>query len=230
MPLPRFSRPFLAYVLPFAIFMAALALVGLVEWLAGEEPAFWLKEPKYWIYPLQTLACAVVLGYYWKDYDFGPFKHLLWAVLLGVFVFLVWVTPQMFFGAPMRTSGFNPAEIGDSGYLYWMSLIARFARLVIVVPLLEEIFWRGFLMRYLIKEDFTSVRFGTASLASFSAVVFLFAFVHDFEDFSGAIIAGVVFNSIAIWTKSLGCCVVAHAVTNLLLGIYIMATRQWGFW
>jgi CAAX prenyl protease-like protein len=61
-------------------------------------------------------------------------------------------------------------------------------------------------------------------------VVILFAFVHSFEDFFGAIVAGVIYNLVALTTRSLGACVVAHAVTNLLLGIYVLQTKQWGFW
>lgn len=225
-----FSRPLLAYVLPFAVFMLGLASVGLVEMLGNDDSPLWLREPKYWIYPLQTLLCAAVLVFYWKDYEWGPLRPIGIGIAFGVLVFLLWVAPQMFLGAPPRRTGFDPYDIGDSDVLFWLSLMARFARLVIIVPLLEEIFWRGFLMRYLIKENFTSVPFGTPNLASFSAVVFLFAFVHDFEDFFGALAAGVIYNSLAIWTRSLAACVVAHLVTNLLLGLYIMQTRQWGFW
>jgi uncharacterized protein len=103
-------------------------------------------------------------------------------------------------------------------------------RLAVIVPLLEEIFWRGFLMRYFVNEKWQTVPFGTPNLAAFSGVVILFAFVHDFEDFFGAIVAGVIFGAVAIGTRSLGACVLAHAVTNLLLGIYVLQTRQWGFW
>ena len=61
-------------------------------------------------------------------------------------------------------------------------------------------------------------------------MVVLFTFVHDFVDFFGAICAGVIFNVVALRTKSLGACVLCHAVTNALLGAYILYTKQWGFW
>lgn len=227
---PRFSRPLLAYLLPFALFMGALAFVDIFNSLGGENSAFWIRESKYWIYPLQTLLCAGVLLYFWKDYEWGSKRFLGMGGLYGVLVFILWVAPQMFFGAAYRFNGFDPYVFGDSGWLFWSSLLARMVRLAIVVPLLEEIFWRGFLLRYLIDEKFTSVPFGTFTIRSFCAVVILFACVHSFTDLFGALAAGVLYNFVAIRTRSLGACVIAHAVTNLLLGIYVLQTQQWGFW
>ncbi len=226
-----YPRPNVAYVLPFALFMAALAFNGLLGWLGGENGPFWLSQSKYWVYPLQTILCAGVLVYFWKDYQWGPSRTLWIGAFWGIVVFFLWVFPQLFFNAP-RSSGspFDPYALGDSGLVFWSSIVARMLRLAIVVPLLEEIFWRGFLMRYFINKNFTTIPFGTPNLASFSAVVILFAFVHNFEDFFGALAAGIIYNAVAIATRSLGACVVAHAVTNLLLGIYVLQTRQWGFW
>jgi CAAX prenyl protease-like protein len=113
----------------------------------------------------------------------------------------------------------------------------RFIRLVIVVPLLEEIFWRGFLLRDLVQPRFTEVPVGTFRWRSFFIVVAAFGVAHwgketwpPGPDFVPALITGAMYNLIAYRTKSLTSCVVAHAVTNLLLGIYIMRTGQWGFW
>lgn len=226
----KISRPGWAYTLPFIAFMSALAVVGGLEWLGGEDGPLWLKESKYWVYPLQTVVCAGILIYFWKDYSWGSVRTYGWGALWGVLVFFLWVSPQMFFGAPPRTDGFYPGAITDEGFVFWGGLIMRMLRLAVIVPLLEEIFWRGFLLRYFVNEKWTTVPFGTPNLAAFSGVVILFAFVHSFEDFFGAIVAGVIYNLVALTTRSLGACVVAHAVTNLLLGIYVLQTKQWGFW
>jgi uncharacterized protein len=58
----------------------------------------------------------------------------------------------------------------------------------------------------------------------------MFGLAHWGADFIPAILTGVIYNYVAVKTKSLTACVVAHAVTNLGLGIYIMQTKQWGFW
>src|SRR6202030_3615984 len=102
----------------------------------------------------------------------------------------------------------------------------RFLRLVLVVPLLEEIFWRGFLLRYLINEKFTGVRMGAFSWLSFAVVTLGFGFTHSQADWLAALVTGALYNFVAYRTKSLASCVAAHAITNLLLGIWIVGTRQ----
>jgi CAAX prenyl protease-like protein len=233
---PRMTPPaddrkaLLAYVSPFAIFMLGLALVQGVQWLAGKSDALLLAKPEYWIYPLQTLACAVALIVFWKAYDFGSQRPLPLALVAGLVVFVIWVSPQLLFGRPARLDGFDPSVFAAHPSLYWSTVTARFMRLVIVVPLLEEIFWRGFLQRYLIDEHFTRVPFGKYTHLSFWGVVIGFTLIHSMPDWPAAILTGTIYGWIAVRTKSLVACVVAHAVTNLALGCYIMATRQWGFW
>ncbi len=217
-----------AYAVPFAVFMALLALVSLVQ-KTGKEGLFF-TEPKYWIFPLQTLICGVLVVWYWRWYRMERPRQWFFTIGIAVLVLVLWISPQMFFGAAPRLEGFNPEVFPPDSPLYWSSLALRFLRLVIVVPLVEEIFWRGFLLRYLIREDFEKVPFGSANLFSFSAVTLCFGLAHWGPDFVPALVTGALYNWLAIRTKSLSACVIAHAITNLLLGVYIMATRQWGFW
>ena len=225
------SRALWAYVLPFAVFMGGLALISLVQSFAPAENApLWLAEPKYWIFPLQTVLCSALLVWFWKTYEWGAKWHVITAVLTGLVVLALWISPQWLFGAEQRTDGFNPGLFAGSAALYWGTLILRFIRLVVIVPLLEEIFWRGFLLRYLIKEDFTKVSFGTFSWFSFGVVTVMFGLAHFGPDFIPALLTGAIYNLLAVKTRSLACCVLAHAVTNLGLGLYIMQTGQWGFW
>ena len=225
------SRALWASVLPFAVFMGGLALISLVQSFAPAENApLWLAEPKYWVFPLQTFLCGALLVWFWKTYEWGAKWHVITAVLTGLVVLALWISPQWLLGAEQRTDGFNPGLFAGSAALYWGTLILRFVRLVIVVPLLEEIFWRGFLLRYLIKEDFTKVSFGTFSWFSFGVVTVMFGLAHFGPDFIPALLTGAIYNLLAVKTRSLACCVLAHAVTNLGLGLYIMQTGQWGFW
>jgi CAAX prenyl protease-like protein len=225
------SRALWAYVLPFAVFMGGLALISLVQSFAPAENApLWLAEPKYWVFPLQTVFCGALLVWFWKAYEWGAKWHVITAVLTGLVVLALWISPQWLLGAEQRTDGFNPGLFAGSAALYWGTLILRFIRLVVIVPLLEEIFWRGFLLRYLIKEDFTKVSFGTFSWFSFGVVTVMFGLAHFGPDFIPALLTGAIYNLLAVKTRSLACCVLAHAVTNLGLGLYIMQTGQWGFW
>ena len=225
------SRALWAYVLPFAVFMGGLALISLVQSFAPAENApLWLAEPKYWVFPLQTILCGALLVWFWKAYEWGAKWYVITAVLTGLVVLALWISPQWLLGAEQRTDGFNPGLFAGSAALYWGTLILRFIRLVVIVPLLEEIFWRGFLLRYLIKEDFTKVSFGTFSWFSFGVVTVMFGLAHFGPDFIPALLTGAIYNLLAVKTRSLACCVLAHAVTNLGLGLYIMQTGQWGFW
>jgi len=224
------NKTLLAYVLPFVVFLGFLFLDSFVQEVFEGAGSVFFRAPKFWVYPLQTALCAGLLLAFWKFYTFAPLRPWPLGVLAGLAVLFLWISPQLVFGMPPRTEGFDPEFFGTTGALYGLTVLARFARLVIVVPLLEEIFWRGFLMRYLINERFTTVAFGTFRPLSFFGVAVLFMLVHSIPDWPAAFLTGLIYNGLAVKTKSLWACVLAHAVTNLGLGFYIMATRQWGFW
>lgn len=227
---PEDRRALYAYIGPFAIFMLGLAAVSVVQSFAGDSEALFLSEPKYWIYPLQSIACGIALIYWWKNYDFGAQRGFLFGTVIGVLVLALWISPQWLLGFDPRLDGFDPTLFEEDPGMYWGTVLARFFRLVIIVPIVEEVFWRGFLMRYLIRENFTSVPFGQYTHLSFWGVTVAFALAHWGPDFIAALITGALFGWVAIRTKSLTATILAHAVTNLLLGLYIMRTAQWGFW
>lgn len=227
---PVKNKTLLAFVLPFLVFLGFLFLDSFVQEVFEGAGSVFFRAPKYWVYPLQTAICAGLLLAFWKFYTFAPLRPWPLGVAAGIAVLIIWISPQFLFGMPPRTEGFDPEFFGTTGALYVLTVVARFARLVIVVPLLEEIFWRGFLMRYLINERFTTVAFGTFRPLSFFGVAVLFMLVHSMPDWPAAFLTGLIYNGLAVKTKSLWACVLAHAVTNLGLGFYIMATRQWGFW
>jgi CAAX prenyl protease-like protein len=85
-------------------------------------------------------------------------------------------------------------------------------------------------MRFLVREDFDKARIGEFQWKAFLLVAAFFMLVHSMADWPAAFLCGLAYNFVAVKTGSLSACVLAHAVTNLGLGIYIMATRQWGFW
>jgi CAAX prenyl protease-like protein len=221
------KRKLAAFTLPMAVFLALLALAGALRKPGG---GFWLAAPEYWVYPAQTLICAALLILFWREYDLRAPRNALWAVGIGLAVFGLWIAPQQVLGFPPRVTGFDPEVFAAQPALYWGTVIFRFLRLVVVVPLVEEIFWRGFLLRYLINEKFTDVPVGAFSWLSFGVVTVAFGFTHSPADWVAALATGALYNLVAYRTRSLASCVVAHAVTNLFLGAWIMATRQWGFW
>ncbi|MDR1305632.1 MAG: CAAX prenyl protease-related protein [Verrucomicrobiales bacterium] len=211
-----------ALVVPFAVFIGLLAL-ELVPLTAR-------VDARYVVYPLQTLVCAGLLWRYWRFYQFNGIKNVGFTVGIGVLVFVLWIAPQVFLGVAPRVAGFNPNVLAEAPLLYWGNLTMRFLRLVVVVPLIEELFWRGFLLRYLIGSPVDKIPFGKFTWWSFLLVSVGFMLEHQGADYAAALVTGALYNWVAYRTKSQGSCVLAHAVTNLLLGIYIMVSGQWGFW
>jgi CAAX prenyl protease-like protein len=220
-------KKLVAFTLPMAVF---LTLLGLASVLQKPGAGFWLASPEYWIYPAQTLLCGALVLWFWRGYEFCTPRQAWFALATGLVVFAIWIAPQQFFGFAPRLAGFDPELFGAHSAGYWTTVTVRFARLVVVVPLVEEIFWRGFLLRYLVNERFTTVAIGSFSWLSFVLVTLAFGFSHSRADWIPAFICGALYNLVAYRTRSLTACVIAHAVTNLLLGLWIMQTRQWGFW
>ena len=224
------STAYKAYIAPFVIFVLLLGAIPLADSLAQKLHFSTNIGAQHWIFPLQTIVCAILLAAFWRKYELHWPQRIFFTLGIAALIFLIWISPQIFFRAAPRREGFDPTLFEKNRALFLAVIAMRFARLVIVVPLVEEIFWRGFLLRYFIAEDFLRVPFGAYSRGSFAAVTLGFMFEHAMVDWPAAFCAGALFNLVAYRTKNLGSCVLAHAATNLLLGLFILRTRQWGFW
>lgn len=210
--------------------LAFLALLALCQLLTARGQSFLLRHAEFWIYPAQTVLCGALLLWFRPCYEFHRLKNVTFTLLIALAVFAIWIAPQQFFHFAPRTVGFDPSVLASNAATYWSAIIFRFLRLVIVVPVMEEIFWRGFLLRFVIDEHFERVPFGKFTWPSFAIVAVVFTLSHSHPDWLGAFVAGALYNVVAYRTRSLVSCVLAHAVTNLLLGFWIMQTHQWGFW
>ena len=240
----------LAHICPLFMFLLCLTVPDLMavfgfDRLDGTQP-WYVTAPEQWVFPLQTLLTLGVLIYFRRQYDFRPFAGLTLATLIGALGIVVWIAPGFLFrvfemnqsvlkylGFVGRPNGFDPGFMAThDGSLYWTAVVMRFVRLVVVVPLAEEVFWRGFLMRYLIDPDgdFWKVPFGAHHWRSFVIVTAMFTLAHATVDYAAAVFFGSLMYWLAVKTKSLSACVVAHAVANLILGIYVMVSQQWGYW
>jgi hypothetical protein len=99
---------------------------------------------------------------------------------------------------------------------------------VLVVPVMEELFWRAFLIRWLVKEDFKSVPVGTFTWPSFLITVALFGAEHN--QWLAGLVCGALYNWLLYRTRSVWACVVAHAVSNAALAAWVLARGDWKFW
>jgi uncharacterized protein len=208
-------------VLPFAVFIGLLALQSLVP-----VPA-WLRL---------TLSLAAILAVSLPVLRVGPSKPLL-SVLIGIVVFLVWVGPDFIAPSWHHTILFDNPIVGhpagntppdsknDPIFLFF-----RIAISVVSVPILEELFWRGWLMRWLMDgQDFQRVPLGAYALGPFLIVALLFASEHG-SYWDVGFLAGIAYNFWMVRTRNLWDSIIAHAVTNAILAAYVVVGGQWQYW
>ncbi len=241
-----------AHVAPLFVFMLFLLVPSLLEMtgfvVKNEYYPWYRRAPEQWLYPLQTLVGLVLLARFWRHYEFAPVNLRAMGIgtLAGLVGIAFWIVPgylfrqhgigegwPTFLGFADRLDGFDPSFIKEESAFWYLAAIgARFLRMVVVVALVEEIFWRGFLMRYLLDVDgnFWKQPFGKFTVRSFLIVTLIVTIAHAPVDYAAAFLYGSLAYGVAVWTKSLFACVWMHAVANLTLGIYTMSTDQWGYW
>jgi len=145
---------------------------------------------------------------------------------VGVLVYVLWVRMDWSWAIQGELTGYNPfQEVSGIG---WGLAAARVFGATIIVPLMEELFWRSFLIRWVVNPDFEKVAFGTFPLGFFAATVVLSGLEHNL--WMAGMIAGVAYNCLYYQTRRLWPCVVAHAITNFILGKHVLATQEWQWW
>lgn len=241
-----------AHVVPFAVFMGFLMLLMItgytgIEWRHPEAP-WWRQNPAYVVYPVQTLVTLGLVIRFWRSYTFDwSWKWGLAGVLSGALGIGVWLLPTMLYdhwgltgrpdgvlgmlGVLPRREGFDPSVFQDPA-AWWTVVLLRVLRAVVVVALVEEIFWRGFLMRFVCdwEGDYWKQPFGRAHWKSYLIVTALFVMAHSAPDRPAAFVYGSLTYLLCVWSRNLGACVIMHATANLLMCLYIMATGKYGLW
>jgi CAAX prenyl protease-like protein len=226
------SSAFYRY-LPFAVFMGFIGLDEFVRFLAGQGLFKLGATTLDYLYPVKVLTTGYLLYKYKRYYHELTFKDLtnLPATLLscgiGLLVFAFWINMDWTLNVTGVPQGFDPALLPGRNVQIAMTFF-RIAGAVLVVPLMEELFWRSFLIRYIIDKNFDTVRMGTFTWVSFLLTVVLFGLEHNY--FLAGIMAGFFYNLLLYRSRSLAHCVLAHAVTNLALAVYVVSTGKWLFW
>jgi CAAX prenyl protease-like protein len=207
--------PWLPYVAPFALFCV---LTGVQQWAPGGV---------LWVYPVKTVltAASIIALARWLKAPGPPF--VVAAAGVGIAVLVVWVLSDGLYPLLGTFTVFDPFRGLQRSQAYaWIAI--RLVGAAVIVPVAEEFFWRGFLIRWLVSPDFRSVRMGTFTWFSFVATSVLFASEHD--RWLAGLIAGMAYNALYYRTRSLKACIIAHGTTNLGLGIYVLVSNQWRFW
>jgi CAAX prenyl protease-like protein len=214
------GSPEYARVAPFAIFVILTAMQGQL----GEAS-------RYWVYLLKTLVGA------WLIWEMRPFvQEMRWrisweAIAVGFAVGALWVGLDGLY--PRMSSAdavWNPLkEFGDRSAVAWFYVGVRVLGSSIVVPPLEEVFYRSFLYRYFVKLDFRSMPLGQFHGLSFVVTSAIFGLMHPDRWLAG-ILCGMAYQWLAVRKNRLGDAMTAHAVTNFLLGVWVPWKGAWSFW
>ncbi len=179
-----------------------------------------------WLYPLRFLAGAItlwILRQRYKDLNW----HVSWfAPVTGILVFLLWTAfePGTSIGADMPTALAGASPLIRNWWLTFRVLAA-----IVTAPIAEELAFRGFLYRRLISEDYDSVSFKRFSWRALLITAVVFGLLHGDRWLAGTI-ASVAYATVVNRKGSIGDAVVAHATTNALLALDVLAYHQWNFW
>jgi CAAX prenyl protease-like protein len=213
------SSPVLARTAPFVVFLALTFCQGRF----GETS-------QYWFYLAKTLAGAWLLWSVWPVVTEARWSVSWEAVGVGALVFAMWVGLDGHY-PKLGSAGaaWNPRlQFGVNSALAWSLIVLRLAGSSLLVPPLEEVFYRSFLYRYIIKPDFESVPLARFHLVAFVATSLLFGFEH--HEWLAGILCGFAYQGLVCWKGRLGDAMTAHALTNLLLGLWVIWKGAWNFW
>ncbi|HEX8606890.1 MAG TPA: CAAX prenyl protease-related protein [Pseudoduganella sp.] len=220
-----FQRPSTARILPFAMYMAFIAIADLLARLGLTA------DDLRWLYPVKIALVVAVLWAYRRHYTELAWQAVRWPALVvacvaGVVVLVLWVNLDAAWMQMGVSAGFNPT--GADGRIDWLLVVLRIAGAALVVPVMEELFWRSFMMRWIERHDFLNVIPATVGLKAVVVSVILFGVEHNL--WLAGIVAGIAYSLLYMRTGNLWTAVLAHAVTNGLLGVWVVATANWTYW
>lgn len=217
--------------LPFGLSMLFLALVQVAQSTALGGTLGTMAWDTPWLYPIKIGAVALTLWWLRKHYHelqqtcLGAGSALS-SLLLGLGVFFIWIhlgSGWVTLGTP---NGYAPLDA--AGEVDWVLAALRLAGAVLVVPLMEELFWRSFFMRWLQRQDFMALPPGRVKTWAWVGSSIAFGFAHQF--WLAGVIAGLAYGWLYMRSGNLWAPIVAHAVTNFALGAWVVLTASWSFW
>lgn len=216
-----------AHVAPFVVWLLWMLVPGLTPVIG---------------YTGRTAATLLALALCrpWRWYRGLQFRHVPVAVIVGALVYWIWVLPESswieahagwlyhayqrfgILGDVTATPAFAPANAG------WLYTMIRLCGSAFVIALAEEFFWRGFAYRRLQQVQFLDAHPEHFSALAFGVVAIAFGFEHA-RWFVG-IVAGIAYGLLYVRTRNLWAAILAHVVTNWLLGLHVLRTQAYQFW
>ncbi len=209
-------NPTAAYLMPFVIVLAA----GMVSTAASSGFE--------WLYPLRVVAAAITIWYFRSTYSELNWRFGWLSAVAGLAVFLIWLGLDRFSGAHLDSPiGPGLASLASGGRLTW--LLFRIVGAVATVPIVEELAFRGFLIRRVISADFDSLSPRRYTYLSIAVSSVAFGLLHGDRWIAGSV-AGLIYAAVFVRRGRIGDAVFAHAFTNALLAVWVLWSGRWYLW
>ena len=214
----------LSRVAPFAAYIVFLIIADLFSVQLGMHAT--------WLYAIKISAALATLAYFAKNLielnELPPLRDFLYASVSGLIVFVVWIFPYpSWLVAGVDAVASNPINgLNDIESAIWLS--TRIFGAALVVPIIEELFWRSYIMRRYDNDDFMSVNPATISSFAYVGSACLFAVEHKL--WLAGLFAGLVYGELYKTYKNLWVPIFAHGVTNVALAVYVISTGYWQYW
>lgn len=224
-PGAMFSRAAWARILPFLTYLLFIVIADVLARLG------WNAQDLRWLYAVKIGAVMLMLVIFWRDYT--EFRNppplglagAAVAIAAGIAVLVLWVNLNADWMIVGKPEGFNPTT---NGQIDWLLVAVRIFGAAVVVPVMEELFWRSFLLRWIVAVDFLKVDPNRITLLSLIVTVTLFGFEHN--QWLAGIVAGLAYSALYVRYRTLWSPILAHAFTNGLLGGWIVITSNWTYW
>ena len=234
MPLRKIlSRsPVTARVAPFVIFVLLTAAQGKF----GSASAYWFYFAKtlvglWLIVEIRPLVAEMRWAFSWEAVVVGVGIFAIWVGISGEWTTQnsLWVRLGISHPPKIPPAIWNPNELfGPGSPLAWLFIIIRILGSTFVVPPLEEVFYRSFVYRYIANQNFLDVPLNRFLPVPFLATAAVFGFSHN--EWLAGIICGMAYQWLVLRKNRLGDAMAAHAITNFLLGIWVVWRGAWNFW
>jgi len=226
------SSPGVARVAPFIIFV----LLTVAQGKCGPASAYWFYFAKtmvgiWLILAMRPLVMEMRWAFSWEAVAVGVGVFAVWVGISGEWLTQqsLWVKLGLAHAPAEPVKAWNPnMEFGSNSALAWLFIVTRILGSTFVVPPLEEVFYRSFLYRYIASQNFLSIPLDKFLPWPFLATALVFGFAHN--EWLAGILCGAAFQWLVIRKHRLGDAMTAHAITNFLLGIWVVWRGAWQFW
>ena len=220
------ASPLLARVLPFVVFLVLTSCQGSL----GPESHFWVYLAK----------CVIGAWMIWVTWPLV--SEMRWAIsfealIAGTLVFILWVALDVLypkFSQP-NDSWDLQKQFGSPSVMVWFFAGVRLVGSTLLVPMLEEVFYRSFLYRYILAPNWMFTAHNSFAVKPFLITSIVFGFTH--QQWLAGIVCGMIYQLLVIRTNRVADAITAHAVTNLLLGAWVITQGfgyadkpHWHFW